>query len=319
MFHPQRRRFVLASLFAAIGAAHARSSQSATRDTSIALVLKNLPDPFTLAMISAAKVFQAHAPYPFRLTVLGIQSESDAAGQIRLVDTAIKQGVNAIVLAPSDSRALVNAASRSVQRGILTLAIDNPFDADALHEAHLHIPYVGPNDRRAATRVGDYVAHRLHAGDRIGIIEGVSADLNAQQRTAGFRDAMQAAQIEVAAVETGNWEYGQGRLAAASILAARPGIRALLCANDNMARGAVDAVRESQLTGRVLITGFNASDAIKPMIEDGRVLASLDQFAQKQAVYGLDVALQACVEHRGQNDLPDYIETPVTLVTKDTL
>jgi ribose transport system substrate-binding protein len=69
----------------------------------------------------------------------------------------------------------------------------------------------------------------------------------------------------------------------------------------------------------VLITGFNASDAIKPMIKDGRVLASLDQFAQKQAVYGLDVALQACVEHRGQDDLPDYIETPVTLVTKETL
>jgi ribose transport system substrate-binding protein len=49
------------------------------------------------------------------------------------------------------------------------------------------------------------------------------------------------------------------------------------------------------------------------------VLATLDQFGQKQAVYGLDVALQACQEHRGQDDLPDYIETPVTLVTKDTL
>ncbi|WP_322047771.1 substrate-binding domain-containing protein [Paraburkholderia sp. J67] len=317
MHQPQRRRFVLASVLAAIGAAHARSGNGATRDITIALVLKALPDPFTTAMIAAAKVFQAHAPYPFKLVVLGIQSETDAAGQIRLVDTAIKQGVSAIVLAPADSRALVNAARRCVQHGILTIAIDNPLDADALRDARIHVPYVGPDDRRAARRVGDYLARRLHAGDRVGIIEGVSTDLNAQQRTAGFREAMQAAQIDVAAVEAGNWEYGQGRLAAASILAAQPGIRALLCANDNMARGAVDAVRESQLTGRVLITGFNDSDAIKPMIKNGRVLATLNQFAEKQAVYGLDVALQACVEHRSQDDLSDFIETPVVLVAKD--
>ncbi|MBN3858548.1 sugar ABC transporter substrate-binding protein [Paraburkholderia sp. Ac-20340] len=317
MHHPQRRRFVLASLLAAIGAAHAGSGMGATREVTIALVLKAMPDPFTMAMVAAARGFQAHSPYPFKLVILGIQSETDAAGQIRLVDTAIKQRVDAIVLAPADSRALVNAARRAVQHGILTLAIDNPLDADALREARIHVPYVGPDDRRAAKRVGEYLARRLHAGDRVGIIEGVSSDLNAQQRTAGFRDAMQAAHVEIAATETGNWEYGQGRLAAASIIASQPGIRALLCANDNMARGAVDAVRESQLTGRVLITGFNNSDAIKPMIKDGRVLVTLNQFAEKQAVYGLDVALQACVEHRDQDDLSEYIETPVVLVAKD--
>ena len=86
-----------------------------------------------------------------------------------------------------------------------------------------------------------------------------------------------------------------------------------------MARGAVDAVRAAQLSGRVFITGFNDDDAIKPLIKKGQVLATLNQFAAKQAVYGLDVAMQAHVEQQTQDDLSDFIETPVVLVTKDNV
>ena len=315
----KRRRVIVASLLAAIGAAHARASNGATRGFTIALVLKGLPDAFTQTMIAAAKVFQAHAPYPFKLLVQGVTTETDSDGQIRLIDALIAQRVNAIVLAPADSRALVPAARRCVQQGILTVTIDNPLDADALHAAGIHVPYVGPDDRRAARLVGDYLAHRLRPGDRVGIIEGVPSARNAQERNAGYRDAMQAAHVEIVAIAPGDWGYGKGRLAAAAMLTAHPDIRALLCANDNMARGAVDAVRAAQLSGRVIITGFNDDDAIKPLIKKGLVLATLDQFAAKQAVYGLDVVMQAHVERQAQDDLSDFIETPVVLVTKDSI
>ncbi|QBR03282.1 substrate-binding domain-containing protein [Paraburkholderia pallida] len=315
----KRRRVVIASLLGAIGAALTRSSSGATRNFTIALVLKGLPDAYTQTMVAAAKVFQAHAPYPFTLLVQGVTAETDSDGQIRLIDALIAQRVNAIVIAPADSRALVPAARRSVQQRILTLAIDNPLDADALSAAGIRVPYVGPDDRRAARLVGEYLAHRLRPGDRVGIIEGVHGARNAQQRNAGYRDAMQAAHVEIVAVAPGDWEYGKGRLAAAAMLAAHPGMRALLCANDNMARGAVDAVRAAQLSGHVLVTGFNDDDAIKPLIKKGQVLATLDQFAAKQAVYGLDVAMQAHVEQQTQDDLSDFIETPVVLVTKDNL
>ncbi|MFD1560512.1 substrate-binding domain-containing protein [Paraburkholderia silviterrae] len=315
----KRRRVVIASLLGAIGAARTHTSSGATRNFTIALVLKGLPDAYTQTMIAAAKVFQAHAPYPFTLLVQGVTGETDSDGQIRLVDALIAQRVNAIVVAPADSRALVPAARRSVQQRILTLAIDNPLDADALLAAGIRVPYVGPDDRRAARLVGDYLAHRLRPGDRVGIIEGVHSARNAQERNAGYRDAMQAAHVEIVAIAPGDWEYGKARLAAAAMLAAHPGIRALLCANDNMARGAVDAVRAAQLSGRVLITGFNNDDAIKPLIKKGQVLATLDQFAAKQAVYGLDEAMQAHVEQQTQDDLSDFIETPVVLVTKDNV
>ena len=178
----KRRRVVVASLLAAIGAAHARASGGATRSFTIALVLKDLPDAFTQAMVAAAKVFQAHAPYPFELLVQGVATETDADGQIRLIDALVARRLNAIVLAPTDSRALVPAARRCVKQGILTLTIDNPLDADALRAAGIRVPYVGPDDRRAARLVGDYLAHRLRPGDRVGII-AVSRPLRCSRRT----------------------------------------------------------------------------------------------------------------------------------------
>ncbi|WP_310631364.1 substrate-binding domain-containing protein [Paraburkholderia sp.] len=312
-----RRRFLIASALAACGAA-TPLARGAGRDITVALVLKASNDPFTAEMIRAATAFQAHSPYPFKLIVRSTEGETDVAQQAAFVESLAAQSVSAIVLAPVDSRRLVPAVAKCVRQGVLAVTIDNPLDAGALREAGLRVPFVGPDNRRGARLVGDYLARRLHPGERAAIVEGVASDRNAQQRDQGFREAMRAASVKIVATETGDWDYAKGRAAASALLATQPGLRALLCANDNMARGAVDAVNMAHLRGRVLITGYNASAAIKPMLADGRILATVDQFAEKQAVYGIDVVLQALIEQHRQDDLPDVVETPLVLVTKDS-
>jgi ribose transport system substrate-binding protein len=311
-----RRRLMIASALAAVAAA-CPVARGDERTYTIGLVLKGLGDAYATAMITAANAFQAHSPYPFRLVVRGTEGQTDVDQQIALVATLADEAVNALVLAPTDSRTLVSVASRCIRRGILVVTIDNPLDAGAQHSAGVIVPFIGPDNRRGARLAGDYLARSLHPGDEVAIIEGVSTDRNALQRNAGFRDAMQAASARIVAVEPGDWEYGAGRLAAAAILAKYPHLRALLCGNDNMARGAVDAIRAAHLKGRVLVVGYNDSDAIKPMLADGRVLATVNQFAEKQAVYGLDVVLQALEEQHTQADLPEFFETPVALVTRN--
>ena len=61
-------------------------------------------------------------------------------------------------------------------------------------------------DNIGAKLVGDHLAKTLKAGDKVGIIEGVSTTFNAQQRTLGYQDAMKAANITVVGVQSGNWE-----------------------------------------------------------------------------------------------------------------
>ncbi|WP_025599440.1 substrate-binding domain-containing protein [Burkholderia sp. WSM2230] len=316
MTQRMRRRVMIAGALAAAGLARAAGAATLEGGTpKIALVLKSLSDPFTVAMANAAKNYQQHYASQFVLTVRGTATEPDTAGQIRIVEQMIGAKMNAIVIAPSGSKGLTSVVARAIKAGIIVITIDNPLD-DALQDAaKISVPFVGPDNHKGAMLVANYLTERLKSGDQVGIIGGIEADRNAQQRTAGYKEAMNAAGMQVVATEPGDWEYGKGRDVASKMLGQHPQIRGLLCANDNMAMGAADAVRDAGRTGGVYVTGYNAIEAIKPLIADGRVLATVDQFAERQAVFGMDVALKAVTEQRKQSELSRTIETPLQLVT----
>ncbi|ALE58198.1 substrate-binding domain-containing protein [Paraburkholderia sp. SIMBA_055] len=316
MTQRMRRRVLIAGALAAAGLTRAAGAATVEGGMpKIALVLKSLSDPFTAAMANAAKNYQQHYASQFALTVRGTATEPDTAGQIRIVEDLIRAKMNAIVIAPSGSKGLTSVVARAIKAGIIVVSIDNPLD-DALQDAaKISVPFVGPDNRKGAMLVANYLVERLKPGDQVAIIEGIAADRNAQQRTAGYKEAMNAAGMQLVATEAGDWEYGKGRDIASKILGQHPQIRGLLCANDNMAMGAADAVRDAGRTGGVYITGYNAIEAIKPLIADGHVLATVNQFADRQAVFGMDVALKAVTEQRKQGELSRTIETPLQLVT----
>ncbi|ALX12022.1 LacI family transcriptional regulator [Burkholderia cepacia JBK9] len=311
-----RRRFLTAALAAvAVAAAPVVHAQSAAKP-KVALVMKSLANEFFLTMETGAKEYQKHNANQFDLITNGIKDETDTANQIRIVEQMIVSKVDAIVLAPADSKALVPVVKKAVDAGIIVVNIDNRLDPDVLKSKNLNVPFVGPDNRKGARKIGDYLAKRLKAGDQVGIVEGVSTTTNAQQRTAGFQDAMKAGGMKVVSVQSGEWEIDKGNAVAAAMLNEYPNLKALLCGNDNMAIGAVSAVRAAGKQGKVLVVGYDNINAIKPMLKDGRVIATADQYAAKQAVFGIDTALKAIAEHRKQADMSGVVETPVDLVTK---
>ena len=95
-----------------------------------------------------------------------------------------------------------------------------------------------------------------------------------------------------------------------------PDLVALLAGNDSMALGAVAAVKAAGKTGKVQVVGYDNINAIKPMLADGRVLATADQFGSQQAVFGIEAVLKAIAEKKKQADLGGTIETKVELVAK---
>jgi ribose transport system substrate-binding protein len=85
-----RRRVLMAGVLAASGLAVSKIAQAIPNGRStIALVLKSLADPFTVAMSSAAQNYQKHFASQFDLSVLGTSNELDTATQIRIVDDLI--------------------------------------------------------------------------------------------------------------------------------------------------------------------------------------------------------------------------------------
>ena len=278
----------------------------------IALVMKSLANEFFQTMAEGAKKHQAAHAADYDLVVNGIKNETDLAEQVGLVEQMVAQGVQAIVIAPADSKALIPALKRAQTAGVLVINIDNKLDADTLRQAGLNAPFVGPDNRAGAKAVGEVLANQLRAGDEVAILEGVTTAFNSQQRRAGFEDALQAAGLKIVGVQSGQWEMEKANGVAAGLLAAHPNLKALLCANDSMALGAAAAVQAAGKAGQVRIVGFDNIAALKPLLADGRVLATADQHGDQLAVFGIETALQALKE----KTTPADRQTPVDVVVK---
>lgn len=313
----QRRHAVVTVGLSILALAGAWGPAARAQDKpKVALVMKSLANEFFRTMEDGAKAHQKAHAGEYTLLSNGIKNETDTAAQIKMVEQMVAQKVDALVIAPADSKALVPVLKTAVDRGVRVVNIDNRLDPAALQEKGLVIPFVGPDNRAGARLVGDYLAKQLKAGDKVGIIEGVSTTTNAQQRTAGFKDAMEAGKMTVVGVQSGQWEIDKGNTVAAGMLREHPDLKALLAGNDSMALGAVAAVKAAGKAGKVFVVGYDNIQAIHPMLKDGRVRATADQFAAKQAVFGIEEALKAVKNKTPQAQMPAEVKTDVVLVTK---
>ncbi|WP_397448695.1 sugar ABC transporter substrate-binding protein [Pseudomonas sp. NA-150] len=312
---PFAARLLAVAMLSAASAVLPLSAAHAADKPKVALVMKSLANEFFLTMEDGAKDYQKAHSADFDLISNGIKDETDTAAQIAIVNQMIVQKVDALVIAPADSKAMVAVIDKAMKAGIKVVNIDNQLDAGVLKTKGIEVPFVGPDNRKGAKLVGDYLAKQLKAGDEVGVIEGVSTTTNAQQRSAGFKDAMDAAGMKIVSTQSGDWEIDKGNKVAAAMLTQYPNIKALLAGNDSMAVGAVSAVRAAGKAGKVQVVGYDNINAIKPMLKDGRVLATADQYAAKQAVFGIEAALKM-VKGEDTGAVNGVIQTPVELVTK---
>jgi ribose transport system substrate-binding protein len=298
-------------VLAALGCGTARAPER----PRVALVMKSLANEFFTTMEDGARAHQAARASEYDLVATGIRDEQDVAGQIRLVEQMVAEGVDALVIAPADSKALVSVCKRARDAGIVVVNIDNRFDAAVLAERGLVVPFVGPDNRKGARKVGEHLARRLEPGAKVAILEGVPNAYNGVERRRGFEDAMRAAGMEIAASQSAYWETARAQQVAAALLGEIADLRAFLCANDSMALGAVAALRAAGRRGEVEVVGFDNIAAVRELVRDGRVLATADQHAGLLAVYGIEHALEMLRTGKAPADR----ETPVDLVTAETL
>lgn len=287
-------------------------AQADAAKPKVALVMKSLANEFFQTMENGAKEHQKKSGGKYELVANGIKDESDTSAQIKIVEQMIVSRVDAIVLAPADSKALVAVTKKAIDAGIVVVNIDNKFDEETLKTKGISVPFVGPDNRKGAQKVGEVLAKKLTKGDKVGIIEGVSTSFNAKQRTAGFTDAMTAAGMKIIPVQSGEWEIDKASKVASAMLSENPDLKAILAGNDNMAIGAVAAIKSAGKTGKVMVVGFDNISAIVPMLKDGRVVATADQHADKLAVFGIENAIKAIKDKSAAKG--GVIETPVDLV-----
>jgi len=286
-----------------------------TGKVRIALIMKSLANEFFSTMADGAAAHALEHAADYDLIINGIPNETDLGAQVYLVEQMIAQEVDAVVVAPADSQALIPVLKRAHAAGIVLVNIDNKLDSAVLNDAKIVVPFVGPDNRSGARAVGDFLASKLTTADNVAILEGIPTSFNGQQRKLGFEDAMNAAGLKIVDSQSADWEMSIANQTAAGMLTAHPDIKAILACNDSMALGALAATKSA---GRndVMIVGFDDITAVQQAIRDKQILATADQHGDQLAVFGIELALELLKDPAAERHNK---ETPVNLVTAETL
>jgi ribose transport system substrate-binding protein len=299
----------LLSAILMLGGADTGQAQQ-TKKPVIGLVMKSLANEFFKDMEEGA-VKHVQERGDLTLVPVGMHSETDIDTQISAIENFITQKVDAIVVAPADSRALVPPLARAIKAGIIVINIDVALDEAAKKQAGVDLAFVGPDNRAGAKMSGDVLAKALGPGGKVVIIEGNPGADNAQQRKRGFDDSVKEGKLELVDSRTAHWETEEANTVFSNILTAHPDVQGVMAANDSMALGVVKAIDASGKSGKIKVVGFDNIAAVQPLLKDGKLIATIDQFGSQMAANGIDYAMKAL---KGEK-LEGWIKTPIKLVT----
>jgi ribose transport system substrate-binding protein len=307
------RRHAVTTLCLAAFAALAAIGLPAVAQTKpkVGLVMKSLANEFFKDMTEGALAHEKKRG-DFELKAVGMKDETDFDAQVLAVESFVTQKMDLIVIAPADSKAMVAPIAKAIKAGITVVNFDVALDQAAQKKAGLDLAFVGPDNRAGAKLAGDALAKALGPGAKVVIIEGNPGADNAQQRKAGFMDSATAGKLDVVASRTAMWETEEANKVFTTILTANPDIKGVMAANDSMALGIVKAIDAAGKGGQIKVVGFDNIPAIRPLVKQGKVLATVDQFGSQMAANAIDLGLKSI---KDKQPLKGWIKTPVELVT----
>ena len=147
--------------------------------------------------------------------------------QIDLMYSLIDRQVDAIVLVPIDSKALVQPVVEAARKGIPVINIDIRLDARLLEQAGVEVAFVGPDNFTAAYGVGKLLSKKLQVRDEVAIIEGLAVADNAQQRKKGFLRAIEEKGLQLVASEPADWETSKAAEVFQTLWTRHPDLKAV--------------------------------------------------------------------------------------------
>lgn len=236
-------------------------------------------NPFWAAVEQGAK--DMGAAYGVDVTVMSPPEESDVQSQITQIEDAITQGVAGIALAPTDPVALGPSVDAAVAAGIAVVFIDTKGSNEG-------ITFIGTDNQAGAALAGQYMCDNVAAGGKVAILQGIITQSTGQARYEGAKAAFAACGLNLVAEAPAEWDTAKAQTATEDILTGNPDLAGIFGSNDNMALGAVEALRAQNLLEQVTVVGFDANPNAAAAILAGDMEATIAQSPKNIGGYGVE-------------------------------
>ena len=275
-----------------------------SKDIKIALITMDSIDQHWITLNEGAQ--KAAAELGVTVTFMAPNTKDDAQ-QIEQVNNAVSAGCQAIVVAANGPDAISSALNEAIAAGVKVVYVDSPANVEA--EATFSTDNKAAGQTAGETMLAELEAQGITSGS-IGIVNVNAATASTVAREEGFRAAFEGTDFEL--LET---QYGEGDAAKSQSIAENyitQGVVGIFGCNEGSTTGAGNANKAA--SSHVVVVGFDKSDAILGLIEDGFVLATM---AQNPDVMGYEGVKAAVAALNGEDLGGAVTDTGVSVLKKE--
>ena len=258
-------------------------------------------------------VLSAATEYNVTVTFQGPANEEDYNAQNALIEAAVKNGADAIVLSAIDYNNSVDTVNTAIRQGVKVITIDSDVNSDAVSL------FIGTDNIAAGKEAGKAAVDGFAAESEIiiGLVNYNADTDNGNQREKGFREYINTvSNARIAAVATAESNQESATAAAESLLKQNPRINVIVGFNEWMTLGVGNAVKNLGLSENVRSVGFDSNLTSVSMLETGEMDALIVQNPFAMGYLGVE---KAAALISGDSLHGGDIYTDVTTVTKDNL
>ena len=299
--------FFALALFAA-GCNGARGANPSQK--TIAVIPKGVSHSFWLTVKAGADA--AGKDLNVKIIWKGAAQETDYSGQINIVEDMINQRVDGIVLAPSHGDSLVPMVNQAQAAGIPVTIFDSGISTEK------YLSYVSTDNRLGGAVAARRMGEKLGGKGKVAILGVKKGSVSTDEREDGFRETLQKEFPGITIVSP--TFYGEANAAkslhvAEDILTSHPDLAGLFASNESSTVGAVNAIRQRNLAGRVTLVGFDATADLIRNVRESSIDSLVVQNPFKMGYEGV----KTIVEKIDGKQPERRIDTGVKLLTKDNV
>jgi ABC-type sugar transport system substrate-binding protein len=306
------RRGLLAGVSALAVAGPGASQLLAEDNTEILASMPNMAFPFFVHMMKAVK---GEAEKLGGISVIESDGQGSSPKQTSDVEAAMVKGAKGIVISPNEVDAMAPAIKAAIDAGVPVVTIDRRVDKVEGILAH-----VGADNVKGGEAQGELVMKLFPNGAKVVNLQGQPGASPAIDRNKGLHNVLDKAADKYKFVfeQTANFARDKGLSvteAALAGMAEPPDV--IVAANDDMALGAMEAVKARGLEGKVAILGFDALPEALAAVRDGKLTATIEQFPGGQSAQAVQILVDKV--KNGKDPANNLVLLTPIAITKENL
>jgi ribose transport system substrate-binding protein len=272
----------------------------------LGLSLSTLNNPFFVTLKEGAE--RAAAQYGVKLIV--VDAQDDPAKEAANIEDLIQKKVSALLINPTDTKAVVPSIQKANQAGIPVFTVDRAAEGGEI------VSHIASDNVAGGQMAAEFLCKALNGEGKVVELEGIPGTSAARDRGKGFNDYLKekCPGLEVVARQPADFNRAKGLQVFENILQAQPQIDGVFAHNDEMVLGAIQAAEAAGRTG-IIFVGFDAIDDAVKAVKEGKLAATV---AQQPAEMGR-LAVEMAVKYLRGEKVEKFIPVPLSLVTKDTV